>query len=218
MNAIRIEGRKDRRLRDRPAALVGGPDWVVLPGGNLGNSAALHAGFAMMKELGVIDRMPRLVVAQAHEANPLFRAFKHGSKTVEPVTAGQTLASAIQIGNPVSAPRAMAALEAMNGVVEEATESELANAAAEANRAGLYACPHTGVALAAVKKLRARDVIGAADKVVVVSTASALKFTEFKLGYHERRLAGVDTRLANEPRTLPADADAVAAALAALQR
>ncbi len=218
MNAIRIEGQKTVAFEIAQQLSWEVPDWVVLPGGNLGNSAALHAGFAMMKELGVIDRMPRLVVAQAHEANPLFRAFKHGSKTVEPVTAGRTLASAIQIGNPVSAPRAMAALEAMNGVVEEATESELANAAAEADRAGLYACPHTGVALAAVKKLRARDVIGAADKVVVVSTASALKFTEFKLGYHERRLAGVDTRLANEPRTLPADADAVAAALAALQR
>lgn len=218
MNAIRIEGQKTVAFEIAQQLGWSVPDWVVLPGGNLGNSAALFAGFSMMRELGVIERMPRLCVAQAAHANPLYVAFSAGHDVVAPIDAKKTLASAIQIGNPVSAPRAFAALKAMNGVVEQATEDELADAAAEADRAGLYACPHTGVALAALKKLRAAGTITATDRVVVVSTASALKFTEFKLGYHESRLEGVTPRHANIPRTLPADTDAVARAVSSLPR
>ncbi len=218
MNAIRIEGQKTVAFEIAQQLGWSVPDWVVLPGGNLGNSAALFAGFSMMRELGVIERMPRLCVAQAAHANPLYVAFSAGHDVVAPIDAKKTLASAIQIGKPVSAPRAFAALKAMNGVVEQATEDELADAAAEADRAGLYACPHTGVALAALKKLRAAGTITATDRVVVVSTASALKFTEFKLGYHESRLEGVTPRHANIPRTLPADADVVARAVSSLGR
>ena len=104
----------------------------------------------------------------------------------------------------------MAALEAMNGIVEQATENELADACARADRTGLYADPHTGVAIACARKLRERDVIGERDRVVIVSTASALKFTEFKLGYHEKKLTGVDAELANVPVPLPPDVDTVA--------
>jgi threonine synthase len=218
MNAIRIEGQKTVAFEIAQQLGWTVPDWIVLPGGTLGNSAALFAGFSMMRALGVIDRMPRLCVAQAANANPLYRAFAAGQGTVAPIDARKTLASAIQIGKPVSAPRALAALRAMNGVVEQASEDELADAAAEADRAGLYACPHTGVALAALKKLRAAGTILAHERVVVVSTASALKFTEFKLGYHESRLADVTPRHANVPRAMRADADAVAAALRELAR
>jgi threonine synthase len=132
---------------------------------------------------------------------------------VPAVVAKPTQASAIRIGNPVSAPRAIAALEAMNGVVEQASEQELSDACAKADRSGLYACPHTGVAIACAAKLRARGTIGEHDRVVVVSTASALKFTEFKLGYHESKLAGVSSTLANEPIALPPDVDAITRAL-----
>ena len=113
----------------------------------------------MMRELGVIARYPRLVVAQAENANPLYRAWSAGKREVEPIQAKPTLASAIQIGNPVSAPRAIRALEAMNGIVEQASEEELADAAARADRTGMYTCPHTAVALAVLEKLVARGVI-----------------------------------------------------------
>jgi threonine synthase len=119
--------------------------------------------------------------------------------------AEETLASAIRIGNPVSAPRAMRALEAMNGVVEQASEEELCEAAARADRTGFYCCPHTAVALAALEKLAARRVIGKGDQVVVISTASGLKFTEFKVRYHERSIAGISGAQANPPVELPAD-------------
>lgn len=213
MNPLRIEGQKTVALEIAQQLGWEAPDWVVIPSGNLGNSAALHAGFAMAKELGLVERLPRLVVAQAERANPMYRAVTAGKSVVEAVVAQPTQASAIRIGNPVSAPRAMAALQAMNGVVEHATEDELADACARADRSGLYACPHTGVALACAKKLRDRGVIGRGDRVVVVSTANALKFTEFKLGYHEKRIEGATSRLANEPIVLPADVEAVAARL-----
>jgi threonine synthase len=146
----------------------------------------------------------------------MYRAFVAGKDRVEPIVADRTLASAIQIGNPVSATRAMAALHAMNGVVEQATEEELADACARADRTGLYTCPHTGVALAALFKLRSRGTIQADDRVVVVSTASGLKFTEFKLGYHERALLGVTSTRANAPHVMPADVERVASEVAGL--
>jgi threonine synthase len=216
MNPLRIEGQKTVSIEIVQQFDWEAPDWIVLPSGNLGNAAAIHAGFEMMRALGVVAKMPRLCVAQAERANPMYRAFVAGRDTVEPMHAEPTLASAIQIGNPVSAPRAMAALRAMNGVVEQATEDELADAAARADRTGLYTCPHTGVALACLFKLRARGLVEPGQRVVVVSTASGLKFTEFKVGYHERRLPGVDAKRANEPVAMEPDIDRVAAAIAAM--
>src|SRR5580693_5681580 len=189
---------------------------MILPSGNLGNAAALYAGFKMMRDLGLVARMPRLCVAQAERANPMYRAFVAGSDVIEPVVAKETVASAIQIGNPVSGPRAMAALRAMNGVVEEATEQELADACARADRTGLYTCPHTGVALACLFKLRERGLVDPKHRVVVVSTANGLKFTEFKLAYHERRIPGVDAKRANDPVFLEPDVELVAKAIAAM--
>ncbi len=211
MNPLRIEGQKTVAIEIAQQLGWQAPDWVVIPSGNLGNSAALWAGFSMAKELGVIDRLPRLCIAQAENANPMYLAYQAGTKdAIAPVVAKATQASAIRIGNPVSGPRAIAALEAMAGVVEQANESELADACARADRSGLYADPHTGVALACARKLRERGTIGANERVVIVSTASALKFTEFKLGYHERKLPEVEAALANTPIALPPDLDEVA--------
>ncbi len=210
MNPLRIEGQKSVAIEIAQQLGWEVPDWVVIPSGNLGNSAALWAGFAMAKELGVIDRLPRLCIAQAESANPMYLAYQAGQKgDVPAVVAKPTQASAIRIGNPVSAPRAQAALEAMRGVVEQASEAELADACARADRSGLYADPHTGVAIACARKLRERGTIGPSDRVVVVSTASALKFTEFKLGYHEQKLPELAPTLANTPVALPPSVDAV---------
>jgi threonine synthase len=216
MNPLRIEGQKTVSFEMVQQFDWETPDWVILPSGNLGNAAALYAGFKLMLDLGLVARMPRLCVAQAERANPMYRAFVAGKDVVEPIVAEETLASAIQIGNPVSAPRAMAALRAMNGVVEQASEEELAEASARADRTGLYTCPHTGVALACLAKLRQRGLVDASQRVVVVSTANGLKFTEFKLAYHERRIAGVDAHRANDPVIIPPDIERVAAAIAKL--
>lgn len=205
MNPLRIEGQKTVAIEIAQQLGWEVPDWVVLPSGNLGNAYALYQGFRMMKELGLITRYPRLAIAQAEAANPLFLAFQRGDGDVRPVVAKKTLATAIQIGNPVSAPRALRALEAMGGIVEQASEEELSEAAARADKAGMFTCPHTAVALAVLEKLAGRDVIQRDDRVVVISTANGLKFAEFKVGYHERRLEGVSCKQASPPVSLAAD-------------
>jgi threonine synthase len=205
MNPLRLEGQKTVAMEIVQQFDWQVPDWVIIPGGNLGNASALHAGFDMMRRLGVIDRFPRLVVAQAENANPLYQAWSAGKTAVAPMKAKPTQASAIQIGNPVSAPRAVRALQAMNGIVEQASEQELADVAARADATGMYTCPHTAVALAALEKLLARGVIRRDERVVCVSTASGLKFTEFKRRYHDRDLEDVVSHHTNPPMNLPSD-------------
>jgi threonine synthase len=213
MNPLRIEGQKTVAIEIVQQFDWEVPDWVILPSGNLGNAAALYAGFKMMIDLGVTKRLPRLVVAQAANANPMYRAWTEGKRQITPMRAETTLASAIQIGNPVSAPRAFRALDAMNGIVEQATEQELADAAAEADATGMYTCPHTAVGLAVLKKLVRSGTIGKSQRVVCISTAHGLKFTEFKVRYHESQLDGITSDRANPAVLLPPDYDAVTAAI-----
>jgi len=220
MNSLRIEGQKTVSIEVAQQLGWTVPDWVVIPGGNLGNAGALGKGFLLMRQLGLVDRLPRLVVAQAENANPLYRAVQRAGRAgadvqVDPIPARTTLASAIQIGAPVSAKRALRAIEALDGLVEQASEQELADAAARADLSGAFACPHTGVALAALEKLAARGVVKPADRVVVISTAHGLKFSDFKVGYHEGKLPGLAPALRNPPVKLPATLAAVQDAVAA---
>ena len=213
MNSLRLEGQKTISVEIVQQFDWEVPDVVIVPGGNLGNIYAFAKGFQMMADLGLIQKRPRLVCAQAHNANPLYRAYKNGWDTFAPITAQSTAASAIQIGNPVSIHRAIRALRDFDGIVEEATEEELLNAAARADRSGLFNCPHTGVALAALEKLVARGEIRKSDRVVVVSTAHGLKFANTKTAYHENQIPGVEARYRNTPVDLPPSADAVRRAL-----
>jgi len=208
MNSLRLEGQKTVSIEIVQQFDWQVPDWVIIPGGNLGNVSALGAGFDLMEALGIIRKRPRIVVAQAQRANPLYRAFQKGWQ-FEPVKAEPTLASAIQIGNPVSVKKAIRTLQKYEGVVEQASEAELADAAARADRTGMFNCPHTGVALAVLLKLIERKVIARRDRVVVISTASGLKFTDFKVRYHEGTLPGVTAAYANRPVELANDYDAV---------
>jgi threonine synthase len=166
----------------------------------------------MLKDLGLIEQLPRIVVAQAERANPLYRAYRRNFEGFEPIQAQKTLASAIQIGNPVSFEKAVRTLKQFNGIVEQATEEELADAAALGDRTGMFNCPHTGVALAALIKLLKAGQIDRAERVVVISTAHGLKFVEMKVKYHQREL-DFPCRHANQPIELPARLDAVKDAL-----
>ncbi|MCD6285793.1 MAG: threonine synthase [Anaerolineae bacterium] len=213
MNALRMEGQKTVAFEIVQQFDWQVPDWIVMPVGNLGNVSALGKGFLLMKELGLIDKLPRIACAQAANANPLYRSYRTGFKEFRPVKAKKTLASAIQIGNPVSYERAVKTLAAFDGIVEQVTEDELANAAARADRTGMYSCPHTGVALGVLFKMVERGEIKHDDSVIVISTAHGLKFTDFKVGYHEGTLADVVSRHKNPPVELPADYDAVQGAI-----
>ena len=209
MNSLRIEGQKTVAIELAQQFDWEVPDWVVIPGGNLGNVSALGKGFLLMRELGLIQKLPRIAVAQAENANPLYRSFQKGFREFEPVTARKTLASAIQIGDPVSVKRAIRVLERFDGVVEQASEQELADESARADRTGMFNCPHTGVALAAFKKLVDKGVIAKGSRVVVISTAHGLKFAEQKTGYHLGTLSEVRPSYQNLPIEVPADLQAV---------
>jgi threonine synthase len=205
MNSLRIEGQKTISLEIVQQFDWEVPDVVIVPGGNLGNISAIGRGFLLMQELGIINRLPRLVCAQAQRANPLYRSFQENFAHYEPIRAKKTLASAIQIGDPVSINRAISVLQSFESIVEQASEEELADAVAVADRTGLFNCPHTGVALAVLFKLVERGRIKANERVVVISTAHGLKFTDFKRRYHEGKLRGMTSRHANRPVELPAD-------------
>jgi threonine synthase len=214
MNSLRIEGQKTVAIEIVQQFDWEVPDWVIIPGGNLGNVSALGKGFLMMAELGLIQKLPRICVAQAEHANPLYRAYQTGFARFEPVVARKTLASAIQIGNPISIKRAIRTLQRFNGVVEQASEQELADESARADRTGMFNCPHTGVALAALRKLIDRKVIRSHERVVVISTAHGLKFADQKTAYHLGALPGVSPSHPNLPLELPAEPRHVADAIA----
>jgi len=117
MNSLRIEGQKTVGIEIIQQFEWDTPDVIVIPGGNLGNVSALGNGLLMMRDLGLIRKLPRIVVAQAERANPLYRSYLKNFETFEPIEAQKTLASAIQIGNPVSFEKAVRTLKQFNGIV-----------------------------------------------------------------------------------------------------
>lgn len=205
MNPLRIQGQKTVGIEviQQLGWIV--PDWFIIPGGNLGNVSALVEGFVMLKELGIIEKLPRVAVSQSQNANPFYRSYIKNFSSYEPVKAQATLATAIQIGNPVSYKRALRAINLVNGVVEDASEEELANIAGYIDRFGMFLDPHTAVAFTTLKKLRNKDIIQKNESVVIISTAHGLKFTEFKVQYHKNELKGIHSDYKNEPIILPPD-------------
>ena len=212
MNSLRIEGQKTVGIEIVQQFDWAVPDVIVIPGGNLGNVSALGSGLLLMRDLGIVRKLPRIVVAQAQRANPLYRAYLTGFEVVEAITAERTLASAIQIGNPVSIAKAIRTLKQFDGIVLDASEQELADAAALGDLTGMFTDPHTGVALAVLKKLVEAKKIDRSERVVVISTANGLKFSDFKVGYHEGTL-GFPSAHANRPIELPPSVGAVKEAL-----
>ncbi|MDH4230802.1 MAG: threonine synthase [Nitrospirota bacterium] len=212
MNSLRIEGQKTVGIEIVQQFDWEVPDVIIIPGGNLGNVSALGSGLLMMRDLGLITKLPRIVVAQAERANPLYRSYLRNFESFEPIEAQKTLASAIQIGDPVSVEKAIRTLKQFKGIVVDATEQELADAAALGDTTGMFNCPHTGVALAGLIKLLRDGRIDKSEHVVVISTAHGLKFTDFKVKYHEGAL-DFPCRFANKPIELPPRVDAVKEAL-----
>lgn len=209
MNPLRIEGQKTVSIELCQQLGWQLPDWVIIPGGNLGNVYALGQGFHLLREAGIIQKMPRICVAQAAAANPLYLSYQTDFQEYRPVEAAETLASAIRIGDPVSYPRAVKTLREFGGLVRQATETELAQAAARVDRHGMFNDPHTGVALACLFQMVEAGEIKSGESAAVISTAHGLKFVEFKTAYHEATLDMESFPHRNEPIRLSADAGEV---------
>jgi threonine synthase len=223
INPFRIEGQKTimTELLDQRDWQV--PDWIVLPGGNLGNTSAFGKALREMKELGLIDRLPRLAVIQAEGAAPFYELM-HSRKTkkqpcLKAVEHPETLATAIKIGDPVSWPKALYEVSTSGGVVEKVTEQEIADAKAVIGRCGIGCEPASAATLAGIKKLTAAGVIRSDEDVVAVLTGNVLKDPDYIYRYHTGVLDAPDgTRIrsnfGNQPVVVPNDAEQIARLLA----
>ena len=204
INPFRLEGQKSIMFEAVQQLRWQAPDWIVVPGGNLGNSSAFGKGLLEMYEVGLINRMPRLAIIQAEGANPLYRHYRAGFKTFEPVNA-QTIATAIKIGNPVNLQKAIRTLEWTGGVVEEVSDEQIMDAKAVIDGAGIGCEPASACSVAGAKKLVENGTIKPGDSVLGVLTGNVLKDPEATIGYHAGQLAGITPGHRN--RILQADDD-----------
>ncbi|MEA2718627.1 MAG: threonine synthase [Candidatus Eremiobacteraeota bacterium] len=182
VNPYRIEGQKTAAFVLLEQRRWHAPDWVVLPGGNLGNASALGKGFREARAIGLTTRAPRLAVVQASGAAPFARAWRDGADLV-PVRA-ETDATAIRIGAPASWKKARAEVRASGGAVLDVGDGEIAEARAVIGRDGVGCEPASAASLAGLKRLVADGSVAPDADVVCVLTGHVLKDTAYAARYH----------------------------------
>ena len=213
INPFRIEGQKTIIVEMMDQRDWNPPDWIVVPGGNLGNSAAFGKALKELLEQGFIHRLPRLAVIQAAGAAPFydFVQVNHASGEFPAVGHPETLATAIKIGDPVSWPKALDAIRVTKGVVEKVSEQEIADAKAVIGQSGIGCEPASAATLAGIRKLRAAGVMRGDEDVVAILTGNVLKDPDYIYRYHTNQLDSPDGRrinatFGNQPVTAPNDA------------
>ncbi len=174
LNPFRILGQQSLAFELLQQFGWNAPDWIALPAGNLGNTSALGMGLLRAYHLGLIAHLPRIISIQAAGANPFYSSYQNGFAKLQPIKA-QTLASAINIGNPVSFQRAKAVISATNGLVAQITDDEILRAKAIIDRAGIGCEPASAASVAGVRQLVARGIISPSERVVAVLTGNLLK-------------------------------------------
>ncbi|MBZ5578496.1 MAG: threonine synthase [Acidobacteriia bacterium] len=215
INPFRIEGQKTIMAEMMDQRDWRSPDWVVLPGGNLGNVSAFGKALREMKDLGLIDRLPRLAVIQAEGAAPFYRLMRRKARRLSAVVHPETLATAIKIGDPVSWPKARHEVSTSQGTVEKVTEQQIADAKAVIGRCGIGCEPASAATLAGIRKLTASGVIAKDADVVAVLTGNVLKDPDYIYRYHTGALkapsgAKLRSTFGNAPVIVPNDAKRIA--------
>ena len=213
VNPFRVEGQKTIVFEILQQLKWDAPDWIVLPAGNLGNTAAFGKAISEAFELGLIAKKPRIASVQSAGANPFFKYFESGWEKFEPVADPETIATAIKIGNPQSFLRAKRAIEMTNGVVLEATEDEILDAKATIDAAGIGCEPASACSLAGIRQLKKSGEIRPGEKVIGILTGHLLKDPDATVNYHSGKIDGIDARKANRPVAIDADVDAFFAAI-----
>ncbi len=196
VNPFRLEGQKSIMFETLQQMRWQTPDWVVVPGGNLGNSSAFGKALFEMSQVGLIDRIPRLAIIQAEGANPLYRHFTRGFRDFQPVKAA-TIATAIKIGNPVNLGKAIRSIEWTGGLVEQVSDQQIMDAKAMVDGVGVGCEPASACSVAGIKKLVSKGIIKRGDVVVGVLTGHVLKDPEATIGYHADQLDGIVPRRRN---------------------
>jgi threonine synthase len=202
INPFRLEGQKTVMYRVLEALRWEPPDWVVVPGGNLGNVSAFGKAFTELQDLGLLPRVPRLAIVNAAGANTLHRLYEelrlrwNAGRPERSLLEGyfrdldarnvraSTIASAIEINRPVNLPKALRALDRCGGTVREATDQEILDAKAKVGAGGLGCEPASAASVAGARKLRAEGVIAADERVVCILTGHALKDPTATVAYH----------------------------------
>ena len=198
INPYRIEGQKCAAFALLEARDWRAPDWIVMPGGNLGNASAFGKGLREAFALGLIDRLPRLAVVQAAGAAPFARAWQAG-EDLFPVRA-QTTATAIKIGAPASWRKALAEVRTTAGTVLAVSDDEIADARAIIGRDGVGCEPASAASLAGLRALRASGDVDRDADAVLVLTGHVLKDGAYAAAYHAS-----DARFANAIRPAMTD-------------
>jgi threonine synthase len=179
INPFRIEGQKTAMYELMEQLDWQPPDYLVVPGGNLGNSSAFGKAFMELKAWGFIDRVPRIIIVQARGANPLSRLWQLGGKELEPVEYPETVATAIRIGNPRSWKKALQAIDFTGGSVMDVTDEQIGDAKATIGRDGIGCEPASATTLAGIKQLRSLNQLDRDASIVAILTGHALKDTEY---------------------------------------
>ncbi len=218
MNPFRIEGQKSIMLEMLDQRDWRVPDWVVLPGGNLGNVSAFGKGLREAKAARLIDKLPRLAVVQAEGSAPFYEFVQSGATEFHAVEKPETLATAIRIGDPVSWPKALNEIRASLGVVEKVTEQEIADAKAIIGQCGIGCEPASAATLAGIRKMTAAGVIERDADVVAVLTGNVLKDPDYIYKYHTGKLEApggmkITPTFGNQSVVVPNDADKIAGML-----
>jgi len=219
MNPFRVEGQKSIMFEMLDQLDWRVPDWVVLPGGNLGNTSAFGKGLREAKAAGLIDKLPRLAVIQAEGSAPFEAYWRRGGEgEFAPVTQPETLATAIRIGDPVSWPKALHEVRSSGGTVEKVSEQEIADAKAQIGLCGIGCEPASAATLAGIRKLTAQGVIDRDAEVVAVLTGSVMKDPDYIYKYHTGKLeapGGVKilSTFGNQAIVVPNNADKIAGLL-----
>jgi len=219
VNPFRLEGQKAIMYRVLEALDWRVPDWVVVPGGNLGNCSAFGKAFAELKELGLVDRIPRLAIVNATGADTLYQLYEKqgmrwngGRYDLDQLKAfyrrmdeqhihAKTLASAIEIGRPVNLPKALRALDIMDGVVCEVDDETILEHKALVGVYGFGCEPASAASVAGVHQLVDRGIISKSERVVCILTGHLLKDPDATVKYH----TGIDMKAVQDqaPRTNP---------------
>ena len=238
VNPFRLEGQKAIMYRVLEGLDWEVPDWIIVPGGNLGNSSAFGKAFIELKELGLVDRVPRLAIINATGANTLYSLynehslrFDRGALDSQRINAyfkrmtdegrrARTVASAIEIGYPVNLSKALRSLEAMDGLVRQVTDEAILDAKALVGRYG-YGCePASGASVAGLRILLQEQMISPSDRVVCILTGHGLKDPNVTVEYHRGENTGsapegIERKYANPPIQVGADIDEIAGLLGA---
>lgn len=183
LNPFRLEGQKSIVFEILQGFQWQAPDWIVLPAGNLGNTAAFGKALYEAHQLGLIDKLPRITSVQAAGASPFYHSFQ-GGFTQRQTMKAKTIATAIQIGNPVSYERAIRTLKWTDGLVTSVSDDEIMDAKAMVDRAGIGCEPASAASVAGVRKLVAEGVIQPHETVVGILTGHVLKDSDSTVDYH----------------------------------